>query len=70
MIEIFMATTAAAIACMAVIVIEAMKLSRIGDHLVRQEVKLNLILLATRRVGSAARPYSHKVVYTGPTARC
>jgi hypothetical protein len=70
MIEIFMATTAAAIACMAVIVIEAMKLSRIGDHLVRQEVKLNLILLATRRVGSAARPYSHKVVYTGRTARC
>jgi hypothetical protein len=68
--EIFMTTGAAAIACVAVIVIEAMKLSRIGDHLVRQEAKLNLVLLATRRVASAARPHSHKVVYTGCVRRC
>lgn len=68
--EIFMTTGAAAIACMAVIVIEAMKLSRIGNHLVRQEAKLNLILLATRRLGSAARPYAHKVVYTGRDRQC
>jgi hypothetical protein len=68
--EIFMTTGAAAIACVAVIVIEAMTLSRIGDHLVRQEAKLNLVLLATRRVASAARPYSHKVVYTGRVRRC
>lgn len=68
--EIFMTTGAAAIAGLAVIVIEAMKLSRIGNHLVRQEARLNLILRATRRAGSAARPYCHKVVYTGRGRRC
>jgi hypothetical protein len=44
MSEIFMMTGAGTIACIGLIVVTAMRLSQLGDHLVRQEAKLNLIL--------------------------
>jgi hypothetical protein len=42
--EIFMTIGATAIAWTALIAVGAMKLSQLGDHLIRQEAKLNLIL--------------------------
>ena len=42
--QIFLTIGAAAIACIALIAVAAMRLSQLGDHLVRQEAKLNLIL--------------------------
>jgi hypothetical protein len=42
--EIFMTISAGAIACIALIVVTAMRLSQLGDHLVRQEAELKLIL--------------------------
>ena len=41
---IFLTMGAPALACFALIVIAAMRLSQLGDRLVRQEAKLNLIL--------------------------
>ena len=41
---IFLTMGPPAIACIALIAIAAMRLSQLGDHLVRQEAKLNLIL--------------------------
>jgi hypothetical protein len=41
---IFLPMGATVIACIALIAVAAMRLSQLGDHLFRQEVKLNLIL--------------------------
>ena len=42
--QIFPAMAVPAVACFAFIFIAAMKLSRLSDHIVRQEAKMNLIL--------------------------
>jgi hypothetical protein len=42
--QILPAMAAPALACFAFIVIAAMKLSRLSDHIVRQEAKMNLML--------------------------
>ena len=44
MSPIFLTMGPPAIACIALISVAAMRLSQLGDHLVRQEAKLNLIL--------------------------
>jgi len=41
--QIFLTMGPPAIACIALIAIATMRLSQLGDHLVRQEAKLNLI---------------------------
>jgi|SRR5580698_4556720 ribosomal protein L7/L12 len=42
--QILAAMAAPALACFTFIVIAAMKLSRLSDHIVRQEAKMNLML--------------------------
>lgn len=42
--NVLLPMAAPALACFAFIVIAAMKLSRLSDHLVRQEAKMNLML--------------------------
>jgi hypothetical protein len=54
--EVFMATGAAAIACTVLIVIEAMRLAQLRNHVVRQEAKLNLIQAHPRHHQWRAKP--------------
>jgi ribosomal protein L7/L12 len=42
--QIFLPIVAMAIACLALVAVAAMRMSQLGDHLLRQEAKLNLIL--------------------------
>jgi hypothetical protein len=42
--DTFILTGAVTIACIGLVFVAAMRLSQLGDHLVRQEAKLNLIL--------------------------